>query len=116
MKKKIGSSKSVRKFELGGTNDGPGKKSKQKMSEYEADLGDVPDWMNKAADGYKAIERRVSSVIPTGVKKAVARGAKAVDNVLSNTFNGGKERMFKNGGSVGKPKMKMGGSIKSKKK
>jgi hypothetical protein len=118
MKKKIGTSKSIRKYENGGES-GPGKNNRTpEQKKYTSDSLSIaknyntfktskdPKTQNKAEDNLHEIAEK----IPTKKIASMGPAGKSLVNVM-------KAGSYKKGGIVGtskKPIMKMGGSVKKK--
>lgn len=117
MKKKIGTSKSLKRYAMAGAvNSGPGDDIINKAKS----LGRKA--LNKMDEVSEKVYNKVKSNIPSSVKSSIKRGVKAVDRKIVNKLKemcGPDEENcpYKKGGSVrSKPKMKMGGSCGTPKK
>jgi hypothetical protein len=116
MKKKIGSSKPIKKYAMGGSKDGPGDgKVKQEWYNPRNKNGAVGKTIEADTLGYSAGAKKFPATITTS--RGTSSGTidrNKVDDMIKNPKKSSFGVKAKNGGSVGKkPKMAMGGSLKN---
>ena len=129
MKKKIGTSKSMKKYKPGG-NVAPGTEDPKKKSKtYSSDSLSIarneriinsnktsPSQKNRAEDNMRSVADKYKDM--KQIRSMGPAGKNLYDAMTGPVYIDGKPAYQKNGGSVGKTKMKIGGSVKktSKKK
>jgi hypothetical protein len=105
MKKKIGTSKSLKRYEMAGSVTGPGDDLLNKAKSL------VKRGINKAERTGEQVYNKVKSKVPSSVKSVIKRGINAVDKKIQDVCGPDEEYCpYKKGGSVKSKKMKMGGS------